>query len=249
MKKTALILTTILFFARFQVKAAEVSLGLANFLAITDAQVQDGDIVSSSGIGFALTKTAYDSAIVGVVSQNAAITFDSGGEGRYPVVSQGTVLVRVTGQNGPIKKGDLIAASGLPGVGMKASRSGFTLGKALEDFAQGDEGTVKVSLNIRYASFNRTVGANLTDIFNLSSLATYEEPLTVFKYFIAALIVFVSFGFGFLVFGRVAGKGVDALGRNPLARGVIQFGIIINVLITVAVVGAGFGIAMVILRM
>jgi F0F1-type ATP synthase membrane subunit c/vacuolar-type H+-ATPase subunit K len=73
--------------------------------------------------------------------------------------------------------------------------------------------------------------------------------MTVFKYFIAALIVFASFFFGFYIFGRVAGKGVEALGRNPLASKMIEMGIVMNVVITVVIILSGLGLALVILRL
>ncbi|MGI5826506.1 MAG: hypothetical protein ACOX50_03780 [Patescibacteria group bacterium] len=87
------------------------------------------------------------------------------------------------------------------------------------------------------------------DILKLSSLATYEEPRTVFKYVMAALVVVLSFVLGFLSFGRVASRGIEALGRNLLAGKMIQFGIIVNVAITIAIVASGLGVALFILRM
>jgi len=104
-------------------------------------------------------------------------------------------------------------------------------------------------LNIHFATLNVKLGDNLLDIFKLSSLATYEQPMTVFKYFVAALIIFASFFFGFFVFGKVAGKGVEALGRNPLAGKMIEMGIVMNVIITVVIILSGLGLALVILRM
>jgi len=52
---------------------------------------------------------------------------------------------------------------------------------------------------------------------------------------------------GFVAFGRVAGRGVEALGRNPLAARVIQLGIFLNVFITVAIIAAGILVAILIL--
>jgi len=233
--------------------AADISFGVANYLPILDETVRDGDIVSSSLQGFILSKMTYDPMLVGVVTEKAAISFNTTGEAKkYPVVSAGNVLVNVSTIGGPIKKGDPVTSSEIPGVAMKASRSGFILGTALADYEAASPqeiGKLEVALNFHYFSVQRNVKSGLMDIIKLSSLATYEEPRTVFKYFVAALIVLLSFVLGFISFGRVAAKGVDALGRNPLASRMIQLGIVINVLITVAIVGAGMGVAVFILNM
>ena len=231
----------------------KISLGVAQYLTITDEVVEDGDIISSSPSGFSVCKTAYDSVMYGVVTNNAAITFKQAGVAqRYPVVINGEVLVKVSAKNGAIAKGDPLTSSDLPGVAVKALRPGQSLGVATQDFNPTDTneiGKVNVSLNIRYLSFKRDIKSNLLDVLNLSQIATYEDPVTVFKYFIAAVIVVLSCILGFLSFGRVASKGIDAIGRNPLAGKLIQVGIAFNVLITVAVIAAGVGVAIFILKL
>lgn len=226
---------------------------MSNYVPVIDKQVKDGDIIVSTPKGYSLSRQAYDQNIVGVVSLNSAIVFSGQtNNNSYPVVSSGKASILVSTSNGPIKNGDLITTSSTTGVGMKANKSGYVLGMALSDYqAQKTNqiGTVQVALNIHYATLNINVANNLLDIFKLSSLATYEQPMTVFKYFIAALIVFASFFFGFFVFGKVAGKGVEALGRNPLASKMIELGIVTNVIITVAIILSGLGLALVILRM
>lgn len=236
------------------VQAQDVGFGVANSLAITNATVNDGDIISSSNAGFALSTKPYDPYMVGVVSQNPAISVQLEGYDsakKYPVVSNGTILVNVTSMNGDIKKGDLITSSEKPGVGMKADKTGYVLGAALEDYSSNDKneiGKVPVALNIHYVTTQIKAQSSLLDVLRLSRLATYEEPLTVFKYFIAAIIIIISFIFGFVSFGRVAARGIDALGRNPLAAKMIQFGILINVSITIAIILSGLGLALFILR-
>ena len=43
--------------------------------------------------------------------------------------------------------------------------------------------------------------------------------------------------------GILVGKGLEAIGRNPLAGRMIQVGMIINVLITALIMAAGLGVA------
>ncbi len=105
-----------------------------------------------------------------------------------------------------------------------------------------------VSINIQYVSPQKSVNRSLFDIFKLSTIAKYENPIMVFRYVIAAVVVVLSFVLGFALFGRIAGKGIEALGRNPLASKIIQFGIAVNVLITIAIIAAGIGLAMLIIK-
>lgn len=51
-----------------------------------------------------------------------------------PIALDGRVPLKVSNENGPIKKGDKLAASNIPGVAAKAIKSGETIGTALEDF-------------------------------------------------------------------------------------------------------------------
>lgn len=235
--------------------AKSTDFGIANYLPIQDSKVREGDIISSSDQGFILANKFYDAKIVGVMSLNPAVVFDIKESGdnskRYPVISTGTVGVNVAVVNGNIKKGDLITSSTIPGIGMKATKSGFVVGTSLENYSSEKKENVKrilIVLNLRYTSAKSTAKNSFFDIVNLSSLALEEEPLNVFKYLVAAFIVVLSFILGFMVFGRVAGKGIEAIGRNPLAAKMIQLGIALNVLVTAAIIAAGILIAFFIIR-
>ncbi len=234
--------------------AQEADFGVAQLLPIIDKKVSAGDIVSSTNKGFTLSRKPYDQAIVGVVSAKPAISFDVNETGsnvkRYYVVTTGTVAVKVSTINGVIKKGDLISSSAIPGVGMLASKTGFVLGASLENFSAKkpeEVGLVNLVLNLRASSSQAGIKSRLIDVSNLSALALLEEPLTALRYLIAGLVVVFSIVLGFYAFGRVAGRGVEALGRNPLAARIIQLGVALNVLITIAIIGAGILIAILIL--
>lgn len=235
------------------ISAEDLTLGVATSVEIIDRQVNDGSIVSASNKGFVLTAKPYDLAMIGVVAINPGIYLESletTKNKKYPIVTSGTSRVLVSTINGPITKGDLITSSNIPGVGMKATKSGFVVGLALENYTSANIKQLKpirVTIIMRHSSPRATLQRNLFDVANLSSLAWTEEPLTVFRYLMAALVLIVSFLLGFFVFGRIAGRGVEALGRNPLAARVIQFGIGLNVLITIAIIGAGILVAILIL--
>lgn len=229
------------------------SFGIANPTSIKDKVVRDGDVISSTEGGYMLTKSSYDPRLFGVVTINPAIEFNTNEEGRrYPVVSDGNTFVNLSTINGSVKKGDAITSSPIPGVGMKATESGYILGYALEDFSSDDPREIKrVKVEIDkqfFAPLNSGPKSKLLDIFRLSAIATYEKPLTVLRYLVAGIVVVLAFIIGFLSFGRMASIGIEALGRNPLAAKMIQFGIVLNVLITIMIIGAGLTIGFFILK-
>lgn len=229
----------------------DTSFGVAYFVPVKDKEIKDGDIVSFTKKGYELTKTEYDPFVVGVVSLHPAVVFNVDGNNDTPIISTGNAFVNVSTVNGTIKIGDTLTTSSIKGVAMKSTKSGYVLGSANESFDSKNPNEVKkisITLNIHYITLNPKPVNNLFDVFNLTALATYEQPTTVFRYFLAGFIVILSFVFGFVSFGRVASRGVEALGRNPLAGRMIQFGIFLNVLITIAIIIAGLGIAYVILK-
>ncbi len=231
--------------------AQDIPVGMALTINLGDETVREGDIISATEKGFALSTSLYDKNIKGVVTANPAIDINLSTTGsNYPVISTGKGVVNVSTTNGTIKTGDYITSSTLPGIGIKATKSGHVMGKALEDYTETDPkkiGKIKVELGIQFVVL-KTTQNSLLNIFQLSTLATYEEPLTVFKYMIAAVVVILSFILGFLSFGRVAANGVEAIGRNPSASKMIQLGVVLNVVITIAISAIGLLLALFIIK-
>ncbi len=100
-----------------------------------------GEIVSlKSGLSIELANTASRENVIGVVSTQPGLTLGAddaslrAGERAFPIALSGRVPIRLSNENGPIKKGDQIMLSSLPGVGMKATSTGVIVGIALEDF-------------------------------------------------------------------------------------------------------------------
>jgi hypothetical protein len=232
----------------------DISLGIANYFTIQGDSVKDGDIISFTNKGYFPSKTAYDPSVIGVVTANPAVSLSIQGSGKnsYPVSSAGNVEVNVSSSNGNIKKGDLITTSTKSGVGMRADKTGYVIGTAMSGFTsenKNEVGQINVALNLHYSYSGSKTVSSLKDILNLSLLATYESPSAVFKYVVAGVVIVVASLLGFLSFGRTANTGVEALGRNPLAGKMIQLGILINVIVTVAIIGAGLLIAVFIIRL
>jgi hypothetical protein len=84
--------------------------------------------------------SSTEDTIIGVVSTKPGLLlgFDDTslniGETGYPIGLAGRVPVRLSTENGPIKKGDKITISSISGIGMKAVSGSRVVGIALEDY-------------------------------------------------------------------------------------------------------------------
>lgn len=231
------------------------SLGIAMYIPIKDDKVTDGDLISFGTTGYFRTNTAYDQNVVGVVTSSPAVAITSGSDDgkTYAVVPSGNTFVHVSSLGGTIKKGDLLTSSETPGVAIKATRGGFVIGNALEDYSVADPktvGKIAVNLNVHYF-YNTKEGLQraLSDMLNLSALAMTEQPSVMFRYIAAAIVMVSSIIAAFFTFARIAKNGIEALGRNPLAGRLIQIGIIFNVIICIIIVLTGAGVAYLIIRL
>ena len=100
----------------------------------TDAQQNGADVKN-----VIKTSRVYDRNAFGVVTTQPGIVLDD--EKQYEKVQvalKGRVPVLVTTENGPVKIGDPITASSIPGVGMKATRSGKIVGYAMTEYTNPD---------------------------------------------------------------------------------------------------------------
>lgn len=120
--------------------------------AKVEGQVQDyeqGDVLSVSTTQvetFAKSTKAYDTKLATVVTTTAgllagggddSITYDASGRptNRVMIALGGRVPVKVSLENGPIRAGDFLTASGTKfGYAMKAIRPGQVIGQALEPY-------------------------------------------------------------------------------------------------------------------
>lgn len=89
----------------------------------------------------------YQENLIGIVSNNYD-DFTSAGynikeeDNPMPVALVGRVLVKASLESGPITIGDPLTSSSQPGVAMKATKAGFTVGRALEPYDNPDPNAV-----------------------------------------------------------------------------------------------------------
>jgi hypothetical protein len=222
------------------------SSGIAVYIQIIDKSVQEGDIITLSPKGYILGKEPYDPNIFGIVVKDPAIAFENSQANSYPVVSSGKVFMRVSTINGNIKKGDSLTTSIMPGVGQRATESGFIIATALEDYSANstkDAGKILVVLNVGQGAASTGARGNLINAFNFFLSAPYMSPLSVLRYVFSAVMVILSFVIAVGYFGRISSLGIEALGRNPLAGRMIIFSIVLHVILALAIVGVGVAAA------
>lgn len=248
-------LTFFFFLSCTQVTALSSSIGIATFVELTEKNALDGSIVSFKEGKYLLSSTPGDTDLFGVINDNPSISFrEIISPNARPVISNGSSPVLVSAANGKIKRGDFITSSSTPGVGQKAgdTLTGFVVGTALEDQKEST-GTKpeKILVNVDIKGTGNvqetTVKTDLLKLLRLGAKAPSTSPVTTLRYLLAAIIALTSFVLGFVFFGRVAGKGMEALGRNPLAAKLIQLGIVFNLLLTIGIMAAGLALAYLIL--
>ncbi|RJQ29412.1 hypothetical protein C4571_01620, partial [Candidatus Parcubacteria bacterium] len=159
---------------------------------------EEGDLLaiststySSTTPSIAVFKKAegpYDPNLAGAVTKHAAfIAGMEDIEGKVVIALVGRIPVKVSGENGSIEPGDRIAASTLPGHGMKATGSGMVLGVALQAFDGADAsstGSIVVFINPHWY----TPQISITDLQGGSdgtglTLNTYSfDPKTIYSF-------------------------------------------------------------------
>lgn len=231
--------------------AQTTSLSVGVSYDLTGENILDGDIICAYEQGYTPCNAGYDPKMYGLVSANPAVSLQNTTltEARS-IITTGKAIVRVSSQNGIIKSGDFVTSSPKAGIAMKADKSGYVLGTALEDYSDenpDNTGDIVVSIGIRPAVLTPGAAANLLELIKQGIDAAFYSPISALRYILAAFVVSSAFILGFVYFGRVARTGVESLGRNPLASKTIQFGIFVNAVLMFVIVGVGVGIAYLIL--
>lgn len=208
---------------------------------------EEGSIVSFRNGTYELSKEPYDSGIMGVISTTSALSLEDVNLTQSKSVAvSGEVNVKVFTKNGPIAVGDLITSSDVPGVGQKVLLSGQVLGAALQAYDSPNPDTVgliTVLVDSRSNVASNNMKVNLVQALKSGYSDVVFTPATSLRYLLAIIIVAVSFLLGFASFGKVSGKSVEALGRNPLASKLIKSVVVFNFMLTFIILVVGLALA------
>src|SRR3989344_2428213 len=118
------------------VSATQTGADLAEWY-VSSEPLEPGDVVSidpSDPVIVEKSKGQYDGKVMGIVSTEPGIILGPQEQNTYAIALAGRVPTKVSTENGPIEVGDYLTTSSTPGVAMKATRPGPTVGKALEAF-------------------------------------------------------------------------------------------------------------------
>jgi hypothetical protein len=262
-----LTLLIISIFVTKQVHAEVVDFNMAETMVVDDKAAKSGDIVSLGKKANTLVRAAkaYDDKMYGVLAELPLMVYRTNTS--IPVIRLGDTTVNVTTLGGPIIIGDYITSSALAGKGMKASEfNGYVVGIALTPFdGKGlptktlgkdkyAEGTIKLSVQVGPASpiiiqaaggiFGTLKQLFQAIMFNIQSAARTER---IVRYILAALVAIMSIYISFRTFGKNITKGLEAIGRNPLAKRSIQAVITLNVILIFVVCLGGLALALIII--
>jgi F0F1-type ATP synthase membrane subunit c/vacuolar-type H+-ATPase subunit K len=230
-----------------------ISLAIEYVTIPSDQPLTEGTLISLNNGTYSVTTEEYSKDLFGVITANPAVELQPTPllPNAYPLIRNGETLVKVNGKGGAIKAGDLVTSSDVSGQATKANKSGFILGVAQADFSPTDaeETTlIPVLLDIKFAFAedapeSERIVSRLMSVVSLSTISVIEEPIKSLRYIVAGLTILLTLVISFLTFGRVAYKGVEALGRNPLAKNSILVGIVINSILGVGLAAIGLATA------
>lgn len=222
---------------------------IANTYEIQDGASSPGDIIiASPNNGLTRTDVSYDNRILGVLQNTPVIVYRNAEASESAIVRTGDTVVNITDYNGNIQKGDYITSSPILGKGMKATKSGYVLGIATSNAESLEESvtfqgktvnlsTVNVALKIEYAEISTARSVfRLLEYFNAAFFRNVQDPekfVVVLRYLIAGLLTLIGATFAFFTISKTLTKGVESIGRNPLAKASIQFSMATNVLFVI----------------
>jgi len=245
-KLLALIFFFFLFLKSFAF-AQEISF-IAKNLEVTDPEAVLGDIVSETEQGLFRSTVPYDNNMIGVVGEKPIIVFGRPSPTTLEIVYLGETLIRANNLNGEIRKGDFLTSSEIPGTAKKATESGFIIGRALENLNQ-EEGIIKASINVQYYQkdlIDYDLGTPSSAILGQiwAQMGRPENFPEVLRYIFAIILGGGSFLIGFFAFIKSLRKGIEAIGRNPMAKKNIYAAMALSFAGVLVLVLAGLGLAL-----
>ncbi len=252
------------------VHAQGVQFNIARTITIEDKAAIDGDIVSLSPKVESLVRStkSFDERMYGVLNVEPMMVYRT--LTTLPVAKQGEVMMNVTTLGGAITVGDYVTSSEISGKGQKAEGlAGYMVGVAMGNFdgkgatASADfkgkkypMGRVKVNVGIGPASpvITKAAGGILGTLRQLATaimfnISASKQAERIVRYILAVLIAVIIIYVSYKTFGANVTKGMEAIGRNPLAKGSIQAMITMNIILLVISVIAGVALSMIVISL
>ncbi|MCS7073720.1 MAG: hypothetical protein NZ108_04550, partial [Bacteroidia bacterium] len=109
-----------------------------------DEPTEPGDVIAMNPTEtdkFLVSNSAFNPFVIGIHSTNPTVTINNPNTGK-PVALTGRVPVKISLENGPIKIGDYLTAGSKKGTAMKANKSCYVIGRALENSESAKDGKI-----------------------------------------------------------------------------------------------------------
>jgi len=213
-------------------------------LEIKDDQAKEGDILSITKEGLVRSTTAYDISTFGVIVASPVISVEPRSDLTSAVASTGVAQVKVSTKAGSIAVGDFIATSDDAGVGQKATKGGYVLGRALGNYDKSDGvETIPVEIEIKYVDV--ASGGASGGIKGFLALISQPENFRNFLRYLAGFLIGAATFIGAVyAFVKFLTNGIVALGRNPMAKKTIISSMVLSGFVIVVLAIGGFGVAL-----
>jgi hypothetical protein len=150
---------------------------LAEIYSTNDIDMEAGDVVAIDKTlvaGVKKTERAYDSNVIGVISTDPGVVIGNINEdpGKTPVIValSGRVPMKVTLENGPIKKGDLLTPSSTPGKAMKAIKAGVIIGQSMTDY----DGSMPLGYVVAFIKNTYAHGEKISEVLSGEAAPTTD---------------------------------------------------------------------------
>lgn len=242
------------------IQAQDLPKGVAENLQVADQEIQGGHIVAQTAQGIVRANENYQAKMFGVAVESPIIVVHEKTENTRAISTSGEARVQVNAKNGGIKVGDFVTSSDIPGVGVKAREPGYVLGIAQSAFlpeietvgTSNEVGEVIVTINIHFtAKSDKELGNVIVRIFKAftTSLEDQSKIAQTIRYFVGAFLALIIFIASVFLFARSLKSSIDAMGRNPLARTSIQFGMLVNFFLAAIFSLVGLAVAFVVIRL
>ena len=166
--------------------AEKVDVNIGDIPESGDVMIVDPDNPDT----YKISRGSYDQAVAGVISSNPTIIVGNGRTTQTAVMAMvGRVPVKVSNENGPIVRGDLLVTASTTGHAMKYDETRDdnakmvgVIGIALENFDPGVTGTGKIMALIRTGwvyNKNQSIGTLKADVQTIASVAGIDLSKSV----------------------------------------------------------------------
>ncbi|MEK7544484.1 MAG: hypothetical protein AAB557_06525, partial [Patescibacteria group bacterium] len=120
---------------------------------ITDSKDKTEELVSQGVLRKA--EKAYDRKLIGIISTNPGVIMgsvdgDTGKQDKRMLALSGRVPVKIDPDSEPINIGDFLTSSTKPGLAMKATKAGYVVGRALENWKPKGPSNIEAFVSLSY---------------------------------------------------------------------------------------------------